>query len=102
MRLHWLAAGVALAAIVLGARAQGAEPGAFELEMWRSATKLDVKEAYDSYLARFPQGAFADMARLSLQRLGAPAAAAPAAPSMPADIDTSRLAQAEASRALEV
>jgi hypothetical protein len=102
MRLQWLAAGVAAAAVVLGARAQSAEPGAYELEMWRSATRLDVKEAYDGYLARFPQGAFADMARLSLQRLGAPAAAAPAAPKLPADIDTTRLAQADASRALEV
>lgn len=53
-------------------------PGEFEMEMWRSATRLDTPSAYEAYLKAFPQGAFAPMARAAMAK--GSASAAPAAP----------------------
>lgn len=68
--------------------AAGQAPGDYELELWRSATRLDTPAAYDAYLKAFPQGAFAAMARAALAKAGAtpaiPTAAAAASVPMPA------------------
>src|SRR5262249_24098731 len=45
------------------------EPSAYELELWRSAVRINVPEAYVDYLTKFPSGSFAELARLSLQKL---------------------------------
>lgn len=52
-------------------RSAAAQPSAAELEFWRSAERLGTPEAYRAYLAAFPEGFFAPLAR---------AAIAPAAP----------------------
>lgn len=63
-------------------------PGEYEMELWRSAARLDTRAAYEAYLRAFPTGAFADMARAGLARTAAspagPGAAPPAAPATPA------------------
>lgn len=63
-------------------------PSDYEMELWRSAARLDTRAAYEAYLKAFPAGAFADMARAGLARTtaspGAPGAATPAAPAAPA------------------
>lgn len=81
---------VALAIACASAAAQA--PGEYELELWRSAARLDTPAAYDAYLRAFPQGAFAAMARAALARAGAstaapgPTGAASAARSAPAPV----------------
>lgn len=57
-------------------------PGEVELEMWRSAARLDTAAAYQAYLAAYPRGTFEPMARAALAKLqaAAPAAAGPASP----------------------
>lgn len=64
------------------ASASQAGPGAAEVEFWRSTERLGTPDAYAAYLAAYPSGHFAALARLSLGRAAAPAApaAAPAAP----------------------
>ncbi|MBI5719801.1 MAG: hypothetical protein HZC37_19185 [Burkholderiales bacterium] len=52
-----------------------AQPGAIELEFWRSAERLGTPEAYRAYLAAFPQGFFAALARAALGASGATGAA---------------------------
>ena len=42
------------------------EPGAYEVEVWRATAKLDSPE--EAYLRRFPNGAFAELARMSLAK----------------------------------
>lgn len=68
------------AATLFTAAAFAQAPGEYEMELWRSALRLDTPAAYEAYLKNFPQGAFADMARAALGRpAAAPAAAKPAA-----------------------
>ncbi len=77
---------VPAALVLLMSAAAAQAPGEFEMELWRSATKLDTPAAYEAYLKAFPQGAFAPMARAALARPGmapAPAAAEPAAAPQP-------------------
>lgn len=59
-------------------------PSEFEMELWRSATRLDTPAAYEAYLKAFPQGAFAAMAKAALGRPGAAPPAAPATAVAPA------------------
>lgn len=65
--------------LVAGAFAQA--PGDVELEMWRSATRIDTPAAYQAYLAAYPGGSFAPMARAALAKAPPPAAAVAPAPS---------------------
>lgn len=55
-----------------------AQPGAVELEFWRSAERLGTPDGYRAYLAAFPEGFFAALARAALAQ-GAAARAAPPA-----------------------
>lgn len=48
-----------------GAAASRDDPNA-EIEFWRATQKLDSPEAYQTYLAEYPDGRFARLARLSL------------------------------------
>lgn len=43
-----------------------AQPGAVEMDFWRSAERLGTPEAYRAYLAAFPEGFFAALARAAL------------------------------------
>ncbi len=83
------------------------QPTPFELETWRAATAINTPAAYNAYLAQFPSGAFAAMAKAALDKLGIAAPAAPAAPAataaqtasaalrdMPGEIETSATALA--------
>lgn len=75
-----------LSAPLLAAAAAFAQtPGDVELELWRAAARIDTPAAYQAYLAAYPDGAFAPMARAALAK-AAPAAAPPAegAPARPA------------------
>jgi len=70
-----LLAGVSLAA-------WGQAPDAVELEFWKSADRIGTEAAYSAYLARYPSGAFAPLAKAAIDRLkpaAAPSIAAPAA-----------------------
>ncbi|MEQ1804633.1 MAG: hypothetical protein ABL900_04575, partial [Burkholderiaceae bacterium] len=68
-----LRAGLSIAALccaTLGvvdqAIAQTPAPSAIEIEFWRSAERVATPEAYRAYLAAFPNGAFANLARAGL------------------------------------
>jgi hypothetical protein len=54
-----------------------AQPSAAEVEFWRSTERIGTADAYRAYLAAFPNGLYAPLARAAL---GTPAPAAPAAP----------------------
>lgn len=56
-----------------------AQPGAVELEFWRSTDRLGTPEAYRAYLAAFPEGFFAALARAALGAAGAARATVPGA-----------------------
>jgi hypothetical protein len=96
----------ALCAALAGAPLAAAEPGAFELELWRAAAKLDVKEGYENYLKQFPAGAFSEMAKAALRRFPAPEGpiAPPAAALAPGTtpLDVSKLQSETASGAMTV
>ena len=47
------------------------DAAAFELELWRSAQQLDTAEAYEAYLAEYPNGRFARLGRAALSKLAA-------------------------------
>lgn len=53
------------------------EPSTREIELWRAATRLDDAQGYQVYLAQFPNGAFAEMARLAIRKLSAAGDKAP-------------------------
>lgn len=57
-----------------------AQPGAAEMEFWRSAERLGTPEAYRAYLAAFPEGFFAALARAALAQGNGGRATAPAGP----------------------
>jgi hypothetical protein len=61
------------ATLLLATGALAQAPGEVELEMWRSAARIDTPAAYQAYLAAYPGGSFAPMARAALAK--APAAA---------------------------
>lgn len=56
-----------------------AQPGAVELDFWRSAERMGTPDAYRAYLAAFPEGFFAPLARAALAQAGAQRAARQAA-----------------------
>ncbi|QAU34950.1 hypothetical protein [Janthinobacterium sp. 17J80-10] len=64
--------------------ADHAQPGRLvsEIDQWKVASKSNAASAYEDYLREYPQGRYAAIARLRLQRLQA--AAAP--PSQPAEV----------------
>lgn len=71
------AAALLIAFAAFGAAAQQpapAAPSAYELELWQAATRLNTPDAYRAYLAAFPNGAFAAMAKLSLPKTDTAAA----------------------------
>lgn len=68
------------ALLCLAPVAAHAQPAAAELEFWRSAQRIDTAEAYQAYLAAYPTGTFAPLARASLAKLGTAAPAVPAVP----------------------
>jgi hypothetical protein len=47
-------------------------PGADELALWQAAEELNTPAAYGAYLQRYPQGAFADLARARATRSSPP------------------------------
>ena len=55
--------------------AQAPAPSAAELEFWRSTERLGTAEAYAAYLAAYPSGHFATLARLAMGRPGQSATA---------------------------
>ena len=65
------------ATLLLATGALAQAPGEVELEMWRSAARIDTPAAYQAYLAAYPGGSFAPMARAALAK-AAPAGGAPA------------------------
>jgi len=60
----------------------GFDPRAVELAFWQSAERQDSAAGYAAYLAQYPQGAFAALARERVRALKAPQAAVPP-PSLP-------------------
>lgn len=40
-----------------------------EVEFWRSATSLNITEAYRAYLQRYPRGSFSILAEIAIQKL---------------------------------
>lgn len=71
------------ATLLLAPPAFAQASGEIELELWRSAARIDTPAAYEAYLAAYPNGRFATMARAAVAARGEPAAAVPeaAAPS---------------------
>ncbi|MEO1494455.1 MAG: caspase family protein [Pseudomonadota bacterium] len=51
---------------------QTVDSSAIELVFWQSAEKSGTAAAYQTYLDKFPEGAFADLARLKISELSAP------------------------------
>jgi hypothetical protein len=71
----------AQAPAVQAAQTAQAGPAAAEVEFWRSAERLGTAEAYAAYLAAYPSGHYAALARLAMSRSGPPpAVATPATP----------------------
>lgn len=66
------------ASLLAAAAAFAQAPGEIELELWRAAARIDTPAAYQAYLAAYPGGSFAPMARAALAK-AAPAADPPAA-----------------------
>ena len=64
-------------AVVLREPAPAAAPDEVELAFWKSVETSGVREEYEAYLERFPEGTFAVLARA---RLESPAGQAPATP----------------------
>lgn len=62
----------------IAAAQRAAEPSAYELEVWRAASRIDTAEAYRAYLKEFPTGAFVQFAQLALLKLRVAPPAAPA------------------------
>lgn len=63
------------------AQAQAAAgPDAVELEFWKAATLINTPDSYRAYLAKYPSGAFAELARAGAGKGAAPAATSSAAP----------------------
>jgi len=62
-----------------------AQPSAAELEFWRSAERMGTPDAYRAYLAAFPEGLFAPLARAAIGQGGAarPTAGAASAGGLP-------------------
>jgi len=70
------------ALVVAAGAAQAQAPAEAELEFWRAATRLDTPASYEAYLAAFPRGLYAPLARAALDKLR-PAAAPAAEPQAP-------------------
>lgn len=63
-----------------GSAAAPAEAGSAELARWRAIADSDDPATFDAYLARYPDGAFVEVARMRQQQLRARLDAAIAAP----------------------
>lgn len=70
-------------ALALAAGVQAQAPSAFETEVWRGAHSIGTVAAYQAYLQRFPDGAYAALARAAIDKLGGGTAAAPLQPPAP-------------------
>jgi hypothetical protein len=79
LALLWAACGLHTAV------AQSSVPGpdAVELELWKGASLINTPASYRAYLNRYPNGAFAEMARAGLGQPVAPGGALPPAPPQP-------------------
>lgn len=72
------AAGAAPAPVASAPTASpAADLAAFELEYWRSVEKDGRPEDYRAYLEKYPEGQFADLARIHLRHAGGEAAKRP-------------------------
>ncbi|WP_284617463.1 hypothetical protein [Aquabacterium humicola] len=58
----------AAAATAASSPPSAAAPTALEAEYWRSAERVGTADAYQAYLARFPEGFFAPLARAALAK----------------------------------
>lgn len=105
--MAWIRFTLALSALALVATSAPAQPAKTsppsadlakaaaseaELEYWRSVQRIDTPAAYRSYLDSFPNGLFANLARLKL--------ALPAAPAAPAKAPEVPVSQAAGSASL--
>ncbi|MGH8687837.1 MAG: hypothetical protein ACREVQ_09030 [Burkholderiales bacterium] len=82
MRAFNRVVGLAALLLALSFTAQAQAPDALELEFWKSADRIGTEAAYTAYLARYPSGAFAPLAKAAMDKLrpgGVPSIAAPAA-----------------------
>lgn len=77
MMMKSMIAATVLLAAALPAGAQGIDPA--DVTFWQSIQASQDPAEYAAYLMAFPKGTFAELARLRIQQLGAPGAAAPAA-----------------------
>lgn len=84
-----LAAATPAAAQSDAARPGASAPGSAEMEFWKSAERIGTPDAYRAFLAAFPEGFYAAMARAALAKfqtpINVPAGAAPVVlPAVPA------------------
>lgn len=63
----------AILVMACASSAFGAEPSTYELELWKSASSLNVADSYADYLSKFPSGVFATQARLAIAKVSAAA-----------------------------
>lgn len=76
---HAVPALLLAAASVATAQTPAAGSDPVELELWKGAVLINTPASYGAYLSRYPNGAFADMARAGLGPSAASATPAPAA-----------------------
>jgi protein TonB len=73
-----------LLCVAMPAAAQAPAPDQVEVLTWQGTVNANSAGAYRLYLDRYPNGAFAGLARENLARLGAGAVAVPVPPPLPA------------------
>lgn len=77
---HGIIVGIALALVCAGAPAAAQANGVgsqFELAFWQAVANSEDAAQYEAYLAQYPQGTFAPIARLKIAALRGTAVAAP-------------------------
>ena len=73
-----VALGIGMAAIADPAHAQGSGAGSqFELTFWQSVSSSEDKAQYEAYLAKYPNGTFASLAKVKISALERNSAGAP-------------------------
>jgi len=70
------------------------DPRIAEVEFWRSADGAATKAALEAYLAQYPQGQFAALAKAKLEALKPPTAPAPVAPTVVEERDAAMVTTA--------
>ena len=85
---------------------KGGEPTETELLFWESVKNSQYPEELQAYLDRYPDGAFADLARIRLKRLSGPEATPAASPTTtsgepPVDSSSTPLAAAQSEEVYE-